>query len=83
MENFNDGMNEVFYPNMALIFMAYHLPGLPNIFCNKYSDVAQELNIQTHLPSPYPFAPNFLVLFLIVAFQPGRIEKIGSLEDPV
>lgn len=83
MENFNDGMNKVFYPNVALIFMAYHLLGLSNIFYNKYSEVEQELNIQTYLPSPCPFAPNFLVLFLIVVFQPRRIEKICSLEGPV
>lgn len=51
MEKFNDGMNEVFYPNMALIFMACHLLDLPDIFCNKCSEVAWELEYANTSPN--------------------------------
>lgn len=59
MENFNDGMNEVFYPNMALIFTACHLLGLHDIFCNKYSEVAQELEYANTSPTFMSFCTSF------------------------
>lgn len=59
MENFNDGMNEVFYPNMALIFMACHLLGLPDIFCNKCSEVAQEFECANASPRVMSFRTSF------------------------
>lgn len=59
MENFNDGMNEVFYPNMALNFMACHLLGLPDTFCNKCSKVTRELEYINTSPNFVSFSTSF------------------------
>lgn len=76
MENFNDGMNEVFYPNVALDFMACHLLGLPSIFFNKCSKLPRGLKMLTQLSTSCPFAPHFLILFPKVIQQPERIKKL-------